>query len=69
MGTPVSASHPPTELNMIVFDLNTNDSEALIRHVEEFRPAWGDAREDSRLRDALLELREALVSHLKDSAC
>ncbi|MHC8376445.1 hypothetical protein ACYZT3_10430 [Pseudomonas sp. MDT1-16] len=52
---------------MIVFDLNRNDSEALLRHVEDFRPAPGDAREDSRLRDALLELREALVSHLKDS--
>ena len=35
---------------MIVFDLNTNDAEALLRHVEEFRPASDDAREDSRLR-------------------
>lgn len=51
---------------MIVFDLNTNNAEALLRHVEEFRPASGDAREDSRLRDALLELKEALVRHLND---
>ena len=52
---------------MIVFDLNTNDAEALLRNVGEFRPASGDAREDSRLRDALLELRAALLSHLEDS--
>jgi hypothetical protein len=52
---------------MIIFDLNTNDSEALLRHVEEFRPASGNAREDSRLREALLELKEALALHLKDS--
>lgn len=50
---------------MIFFDLNTNNAEALLRHVEEFRPASGDAREDSRLREALLELKEALVSHLR----
>lgn len=52
---------------MIVFDLNTNDAEALLRHVEEFKPSSGDAREDSRRRDALLELRAALLSHLEDS--
>jgi len=52
---------------MIVFDLNTNDAEVLLRHVEEFKPSSGDPREDSRLREALLELKEALVSHLKDS--
>ena len=52
---------------MIVFDLNTNDADALLRHVEEFKPSWGDAREDSRLREALLELKEALVQHLNDS--
>ena len=52
---------------MIVFDLNRNDSEALLRHVEEFRPTLGDAREDSRLREALLELKEALAQHLEAS--
>ena len=52
---------------MIVFDLNTNDAEALLRHAEEFRPASGDARKDSRLLAALLELKEALVLHLKDT--
>lgn len=52
---------------MIVFDLNTNDAEALLRHVEEFKPSSGDAREDARLREALQELKEALESHLKGS--
>lgn len=52
---------------MIVFDLNTNDAEALLRHAEEFRPASGDTREGSRLLAALLELEEALVLHLKDT--
>lgn len=52
---------------MIVFDLNTNDTEALLRHVETFNPNSGDAREDSRLREALLELKEALAQHLKNS--
>ena len=52
---------------MIVFDLNTNDAESLLRHVQEFKPNSGDSREDARLRDALLELREALESHLKGS--
>lgn len=54
-------------LSMIVFDLNRNDAEALLRHVEKFKPCSGDACEDSRLRDALLELRAALLSHLEDS--
>ncbi|MFS2067513.1 MULTISPECIES: hypothetical protein [Pseudomonas] len=29
---------------MIVFDLNTNNAEALLRHVEEFKPSSGDRR-------------------------
>jgi hypothetical protein len=49
---------------MIVFDLNRNDSEALLRHVEEFKPS----SDDPRLREALLELKEALVSHLEDAS-
>lgn len=52
---------------MITFDLNTNDAEALLRHVVEFKPNSGDSREDTRLCEALLELKEALVSHLKGS--
>ncbi|SDO41676.1 hypothetical protein SAMN04490202_0822 [Pseudomonas reinekei] len=52
---------------MIIFDLNTNDTEALLRHVEAFKPNSGDAREDSRLREALFELKEALAQHLKNS--
>jgi hypothetical protein len=53
---------------MIVFDLNTNDAETLLRHVEEFKPNSGDVREDARLREALLELKEALVSHREDTS-
>ncbi|WLG46414.1 hypothetical protein [Pseudomonas sp. FP1740] len=53
---------------MIVFDLNTNNAEALLRHVEEFKPSSGDRCEDARLREALLELKEALVSHLEDTS-
>lgn len=52
---------------MITFDLNTNDAEALLRHVEEFRPNSGDSREDARLREAMHELKDALMSHLKSS--
>lgn len=52
---------------MIVFDLNTNDAEALLRHVEEFKPRSDYAREGARLREAFLELKEALVSHLRGS--
>jgi hypothetical protein len=52
---------------MITFDLNTNDAEALLRHVEEFRPNSGDSREDARLREAMHGLKEALMSHLKSS--
>jgi hypothetical protein len=52
---------------MIVFDLNTNDAESLLQHAEEFKPNSNDPREDARLREALLELKEALVSHLKGS--
>lgn len=59
---------PSPVLNMIVFDLNRNDAEALLRHVEAFNPNSGDTREDARLREALLELKEALVSHLEDAS-
>lgn len=52
---------------MIVFDLNTNDAEALLRHVQEFKPSSDDPREDARLWEALLELKEALELHLKGS--
>ncbi|MNL47961.1 hypothetical protein D3C87_1707800 [compost metagenome] len=52
---------------MIVFDLNKNDSEALFRQVEKFRPESGDVREDSRLGEAMLELKEALAQHLENS--
>lgn len=52
---------------MIVFDLNRNDAEAPLHHVETFKPHSGDVREDARLRDALLELKAALGAHLEDS--
>ncbi|WP_426234799.1 hypothetical protein [Pseudomonas sp. TWP3-2] len=51
---------------MITFDLNTNDAEALLWHAQTFEPDSGDAREDRRLREALLDLRDALLSHLKE---
>ena len=53
---------------MIVFDPNTNDGEALLRHDVEFKPNSGDVREDPRLRETLLKLKEALVSHLEDAS-
>lgn len=53
---------------MIEFDLNANDCEALIRHCESFEPTGDDPREWRRLQDALETLREALVSHLNESA-
>jgi UDP-glucose 4-epimerase len=71
MGTPSDHKHPPFNskgLNMIVFDLNRNDSDVLLRHIDAFRPESGDIREDARLRDALLELRIALVAHLEVTA-
>ncbi|WP_095113002.1 hypothetical protein [Pseudomonas sp. Irchel 3H7] len=49
---------------MIIFDLNTNDAEALLRHAQTFEPDSGDARENRRLREALLDLSDALLSHL-----
>jgi hypothetical protein len=53
---------------MITFDLNTNDAEALLRHAQAFAPDTGDAREDRRLREALLGLEDALLSHLHSHA-
>jgi hypothetical protein len=50
---------------MITFDLNTNDAEALLRHAQTFDPDTGDACEDRRLREALFDLRDALLSHLQ----
>ncbi|MBA6419741.1 MULTISPECIES: hypothetical protein [Pseudomonadaceae] len=49
---------------MIRLDLNTNDAEALLRHAKSFEPATGDAREDSRLSDALRDLAEAIEQSL-----
>ncbi len=51
---------------MITFDLNTNDAEASLRHAQTFQPDSGDAREDRRLREALVDLRDALLLHLKE---
>ncbi|MGV6393670.1 hypothetical protein ACTUVN_002368 [Pseudomonas caspiana] len=50
---------------MVEFDLNYNDAEALFRHVLSFIPNSGDAREDARLKDALVELADALQTHLR----
>lgn len=49
---------------MIEFDLNTNDSETLLRHCESFVPTGDDPRETRRLEAALQALAEALVEHL-----
>ncbi len=49
---------------MIVLELNTNDSEALLNHCRTYVPISGDVREDSRLTDALEELADAVVVHL-----
>lgn len=43
----------------IQFDLNRNDFDALMRHCQTHRPSTGDAREDQRLLDALLEAMQA----------
>lgn len=48
---------------LIELDLNMNDSESLLRHCADFRPASGDCKEDSRLADAL----SALAFAIKDS--
>lgn len=45
---------------LIEFDLNNNDSEALLRHCQSFTPSSGDPRENRRLEDALETLQEAL---------
>jgi hypothetical protein len=53
---------------MIELDLNTNDSEALLRHCQSFRPSSSDGREDRRLAEALEALQEALERHLHPEA-
>lgn len=49
---------------MIEFDLNTNDSETLLRHCESFVPESDDPREKRRLLAGLEALRVALIEHL-----
>ncbi|MNH32107.1 hypothetical protein D3C79_925270 [compost metagenome] len=51
---------PDGEPMHVDFDLNQNDSDALLRHCRTFIPCSGDAREDRRLADALELLAEAL---------
>ncbi len=48
---------------LIKLDLNTNDSELLLRHCAGYQPNSGDFREDSRLGEAL----EALASAINDA--
>jgi hypothetical protein len=50
---------------MIELDLNTNDSEALLRHCTGCQPNSGDAHEDSRLADALQTLAFAIKDSMK----
>ena len=47
---------------MIVFDLNSKDAEAQLRHVEEFRWHRATRARIHACGDALLELKEALVA-------
>lgn len=51
---------------MIEFDLNTNDSESLLRNCESFMQTGDDPRENRCLQAALEALREALIDHLRD---
>lgn len=53
--SPVEVVSRPFALRhqMISFDLNINDSEALLRHCLAFKARSGDAREDRRLDSAL----------------
>lgn len=62
------AAQYPTKrgLKLIQFDLNTNDSEALLRHCEGFVPEDDDPREKRRLLTALDVLRKALNKHLSN---
>lgn len=53
---------------MIELDLNRNDAEALLRHCLEHKPGSGDHREDSRLRDALEALRDAISAAMTNQA-
>lgn len=50
------------------FDLNQNDAEALLQHCLEHTPRTGDKREDSRLRDALEALKDAICKAMADQA-
>ncbi len=50
----------------INFDLNQNDAETLLRHCLEHKPGTGDHREDSRLRDALEALMDAISKAMAD---
>lgn len=52
----------------IDLDLNRNDAEALFRHCLEHKPGTGDHREDSRLRDALEALKDAIAAAMSDQA-
>lgn len=49
---------------LIELELNTNDTEALLRHCIGYHPNSGDGREDSRLSDALDTLAEAISDAL-----
>lgn len=50
---------------LIELDLNTNDSEALLRHCTEYQPSSGDFREDARLADALEVLSVAIKTSMR----
>ena len=45
---------------LIEFDLNHNDAQALLHHCTEHQPSSDDFRENTRLREALETLAEAI---------
>ncbi|CRM19923.1 putative toxin-antitoxin system antitoxin component [Pseudomonas sp. 24 E 13] len=45
---------------LIELDLNMNDAQALLHHCSEHQPNSGDFRENTRLKEALEALAEAL---------
>ncbi|QXW42688.1 antitoxin Xre/MbcA/ParS toxin-binding domain-containing protein [Pseudomonas amygdali] len=54
---------------LIELDLNMNDAESLLRHCADFQPASGDAREDSRLSEALASLASAIKDSMNTRHC
>lgn len=61
----VPAHVEPSRRELIQLDLRTKDAEALLNHVPRLRPKSFDPREDTRLKDALDDVAEAIERHLQ----